>query len=199
MKRIVQFLKTTMLGGLFTLLPIVLIFHLLGEVVHIAQKTATPILKLLPRQIVTDPTFPILFDLAVISLACFGVGLLLRSAMARSVGRWIERYFLQPLPGYGAVRNLTSGLRGSLEAATFKAAAVASPDGGQQLAYLIEDHGDGLATVMLPWSPNPASGLIKVVRREQVEVLDVKLATLAHVISLWGVGAQELLRKKKPQ
>ncbi len=179
------------------LLPVVLIAKVLGEVVRFAHKAAGPIIKMLPKHIVADSRFPTLFAVLVVLLTCFVAGLLTRLALARAIGRWIERHLLQPIPGYRAIRSLASGLSGSLEESAFKAAVLTSPDGGSELVYLIEDHGNGLATVMIPSAPNPMGGAIKIVPRERIQILDVKISRVARVFSQLGVGARDLLPKGK--
>jgi uncharacterized membrane protein len=196
-KRAWEFLKTTLVAGLFVLLPVVLIAKALAEVVHLAEKGAKPILKLLPEQITAHPKFPVVFAVLVIIIACLIAGFLVRLAFMRAMGRWIEQRFLDPIPGYRAIKNLSSGLSGSLEESAFKAAVLISPEGGSELVYLIEDHGNGLATVMIPSAPNPMGGAIKIVPRERVHILNVRMTALARVLSQWGVGAQALLPKEK--
>ena len=178
------------------LLPIVLIVKVLAEVVRFTRKAAAPILKLLPSDLVAHPGFPVLFAVTVVLLTCFVVGLLTRLALARAVGRWVGRHLLQPIPGYRAIKSLSSGLSGSLEESAFKAAVLKSPDGGAELVYLIEDHGNGLATIMIPSAPNPMGGAIKIVPRERIQILQVRISAVARVLSQLGVGAQALLPKE---
>ena len=177
--------------------PVVLIAKVLGEVGRFAHKAAGPIIKTLPKHIVADGKFPTVFAILVVFLACFVAGLLTRVALARAIGRWIDRHLLQPIPGYRAMKNLASGFGGSLEESAFKAAVRTSPDRGSELVYLMENHGDGLTTIMIPSAPNPMGGAIKIVPRERINLLDAKIAALARVLSQWGVGAQALLPKEK--
>jgi len=137
------------------------------------------------------------FAVLVIILACLAAGLFMRLPVMRAIGRWVERHLLQPIPGYRAIKSLASGLGGSLEESAFKAAIVTSPDGGSEQVYLIEDHGNGLATVMIPSAPNPMGGAIKIVPRERVQILNVGMSAVARVLSQLGVGAQALLPKGK--
>jgi uncharacterized membrane protein len=192
-----EFLKTTTVAGLFVLLPVVLIAKVLGEVVRFAHKAAGPIIKLLPKQITAHPKFPVVFAFFVIIMACLIAGLFMRLPLMRAIGRWIERHLLQPIPGYRAIKSLASGLSGSLEESAFKAAVLTSPDGGVELVYLIEDHGNGLATIMIPSAPNPMGGAIKIVPRERIQILNVRMSAVTRVLSQWGVGAQALLPKGK--
>ena len=197
MKRGWEFLKTTTVAGLFVLLPVVLIAKVLGEVVRFAEKAAGPIIKLLPKQITAHPKFPVVFAIFVIIMACLIAGLFIRLAIARAIGRWIEQHFLDPIPGYRAIKSLARGLGGSSDPTAFKAAVLTSPDGGSELVYLIEDHGNGLATVMIPSAPSPMGGAIKIVPRERIKILNVRMSAVARVFSQWGVGAQALLPKGK--
>ena len=36
------------------------------------------------------------------------------------------------------------------------------------------------------------------VARERIKILDVRISTVARVVTQWGVGAQELLHKENP-
>jgi uncharacterized membrane protein len=65
------------------------------------------------------------------------------------------------------------------------------------LAYLIEEHEDGSSTVMLPSSPTPFSGVVRIVPRHQVELLNVSLGDLSTVLSQWGVGARDLIARAR--
>jgi uncharacterized membrane protein len=192
-----EFIRTTTFAGLFVLLPVVLIAKVLIEVARFAQKAAAPIIKLLPSNVIGDPKFPVLFAIFTILLVCFLCGLIARLALARAVGRWIEQRLLDRIPGYGAVKSLAHGLGGFSDSSAFKAAVLTSPDSGSVLVYLIEDHGDGLATVMIPSAPSPLAGAIKIVPRDRIQLLDARISTVARVLTQWGVGAQALLRKEK--
>jgi hypothetical protein len=51
MRKLSVFLKTTALGGLFVLLPVLLLFLLLKEILELAIALATPIADLFPKGI----------------------------------------------------------------------------------------------------------------------------------------------------
>lgn len=197
MKRAYEFIKTTTVTGLFLLLPIVIIAKVLVAVDRFSHKAAAPIVKLLPKNIVGDPKFPVLFAVVVILLACFLAGLIVRLSVARRMGALIEKHLLHPIPGYTAIRSLARGLGGFSDSNAFKAAVLTSPDGASVLIYLVEDHGSGFATIMIPSAPTPMAGAIKIVPRDQVHLLNVGISTVARVLTQWGVGAQALLQKEK--
>ena len=129
----------------------------------------TPIVSLGPKVIIQEPKFPILLAVVFLGLTCFVAGLLVQSTLARATSGWVERYLLLHLPGHRAIKGLTQSLSGSSEAGAFKPALLILEGGQRELAYLIEDHGDGEATVMLPSSPTPMAGSVKIVRRDQIQ------------------------------
>jgi len=49
MKGLIEFLKTTALGGLFVVLPVLLLYMLLGEMLGLVIGLATPIADLFPK------------------------------------------------------------------------------------------------------------------------------------------------------
>src|SRR5207253_8108921 len=61
MKHLGTFLKTTMLGGLFVLLPVVVLVYLLRQVFQIAVGVATPIASTLSKAGIHEPQLPVLF------------------------------------------------------------------------------------------------------------------------------------------
>ncbi len=58
---------------------------------------------------------------------------------------------------------------------------------------MIEDHGDGQMTILVPWAPTPFAGSVRIVDSKQIEMLDVELSDVTRVLSLWGVGMSDLI------
>jgi uncharacterized membrane protein len=195
MKQIGGFLKSTILGGLFVLLPVILIYLLLSEVMDIAIVFATPIADLFPEGTFDPVSAPALLAITIIVGTSFLLGLLMLSGVGRSVGRWLESKLLDPLPGYRVIKSLTQSLGSASDGEAFKPVLLSSASGGEQeFAYLIEDHGDGRATVMVPWAPTPMAGSVRIVSRDRLQPLDASLADVTRVLGHWGAGAKDLLR-----
>jgi uncharacterized membrane protein len=194
MKQIVDFLKTTVIGGLFVLLPVLLLFMLLAEALQLVVALATPIADLFPKGVFDQAEAPVLIALILIVGVSFLLGLALRSAALSRLGSWTERTVLSRLPVYTVLKRLTKGFAKE-EAAAFKPGLLISKEGWREIAYVIEDHGDGHLTVLVPWAPTAFSGSVKVVSRDRVEMLDANLGDVSKVLSLWGMGTRDLLGK----
>jgi uncharacterized membrane protein len=196
MKNIVAFIKTSLVGGLFVLLPLVLFYLLLSELLELVVALATPIADLFPKGTFERVNMPVLMGLVLIIGASFVFGLALRSASLRRSGLWVERTLLGRLPLYNAVKSLARGLVGAQEDTAFRSAVLHSPDGEREIVYVIEEHGDGQMTVLVPWAPASFAGSVKIVGSDRIAMLDASVGDASRVLGHWGVGARELLGKK---
>ena len=193
MKQLTEFFKTVIVGGLFVLLPLVLSYLLLAEMLELVVALATPIADLFPEGTFDQVNEPILLALILIVGASFIFGLALRSMTLRRFGLWIEHSMLGRLPIYNAVKNLSRGLVGAKEDTAFRPAVLNSPDGQREIVYVIEDHSDGHLTVLVPWAPASFAGSVKIMASDRIEMLDATLDEVSRALGLWGVGTRDLL------
>jgi uncharacterized membrane protein len=194
MKKIAEFLKTTALGGLFVLLPCLLLVMFLSEVMGLLVALATPIAELLfPVDVIEKINSPLLIAVALLVGASFLIGLALRAKLVRRIGRWFEHGVLERMPAYAAFKNLTKGFVNTDEGDAFKPAVLISPEGDREFIYVVEDHGGDRLTVLVPWAPTAFSGSVKDVDRSRVEMLESNIGEVSKVLSQWGVGARAVL------
>jgi uncharacterized membrane protein len=198
MKRLMEFFKTTVLGGLFVLLPVLLLYLVLAEALDLVVALGTPIADLFPKETFDKTTSPVIIALALIVGMSFLIGLGLRSEAARRLGRSIEQTVLDRLPMYSVLKSLTMGFAETGQSAAFKPAVLIAPDGCREPAYVVEDYNDGNVTVLLPLAPTAFAGPVKIVKREWVEMLDVNLGEFTKALSHWGVGVHDLTGKRSP-
>lgn len=180
------------MGGLLVLLPVMLLYLLLAEMLEVAVALATPIADLLPWRIADAPTFPVLLAIGLILSTSVVLGLLMRSALSYRLGRWVERCFLHPIPGYDFLKNLTHSLGNTKKVNGFRPALKKLPGGGFQAAYVVEDDGNGTYTLLLPHAPAAMSGPVEIVPRDQVRILDVGFGKFMQSLNHWGTGLQHL-------
>jgi uncharacterized membrane protein len=198
MKSIGEFLKTTALGGFFILLPFLLLVLMLDEVVGLVIALATPVAELVfPQRLLKVVNSPLLFALLVLLVMSFALGVIARSSRARRFGAWLQARTLDRVPLYRVLKGLGARL-GEIEKGTlFRPTMLLCADGSREFAYLIEEHADGQATILLPRAPTPLSGRVKIVMRAQLQPLDASLGDLTRVLSHWGAGAEALLKSER--
>ena len=195
MKNILEFLKTSLSGGILVLLPLVMLYLLLDEIIEILIALATPIADLFPGELFDNLKLPGVIALVLLVGASFLFGLALRSDTLRRFGNWLERTLLGKLPLYDAVKSLSRGLIGAKEDGVFRPALMHSGNGEREIVYLIEEDGKGQVTVLVPWAPASFAGTLKIMSRDRIELLDSNLGDTSRVLSHWGVGTFELLEK----
>ena len=190
-----NFLKTTLLGGLFILLPLMLLWMGLKEIGGLLEAMATPIADMIPGKYFEDLAAPGVVAVILIIGASFALGLAARSAWLSNIGHSIENSVLNRVPMYRMLKVISSALIDS-DAGDVKPALVTDGAGGGDPCYIIEKHKDGRATVLLPWSPASFAGSIKVVQQSDLEYLSCSLDEFSRSLSQIGVGVEECLSRE---
>lgn len=187
-----NFLKTTLLGGLFILLPIMLLWMGMKEIGGLLVAMATPIADMIPGQYFENLAAPGVVAIILIIAASFLLGLAARSVWLSKIGHNIENSILNRVPMYRMLKIISSALIDS-EAGDVKPALVTDGSGGGDPCYVIEKHKDGRATVLIPWSPASFAGSIKVVQQSKLEYLACSLDEFSRSLSQIGVGVEECI------
>lgn len=195
MNALTAFLKTTLFGGLFILLPLLLFMLLMDELLDVVVALATPIADLFPEDAFEPLDEPLVTGVGLIFVFSLLLGLLARLEPMRRFGLWLEEQTIGRLPLYQAVKSVTSGFASMEEDGRCKPALLTGPNSERDLVFLVEELADGQVVVMLPRAPTPLTGTIKVVPAAQVQTLHVSLGDFTAVISHWGVGTRELIAK----
>ena len=195
MRRLPAFLKATTLGGLFAVLPIVVVFALLTKAVLGMRATVQALMEKLAGQGSNAAQFPILFALLLLVAISFALGLLMISRHGQAAGRWLERMLLVPLPGYAAVRAIVGGLSDASREGVVKPGLLTVRPGVECFVLVIEDHGDEDLTIFIPGSPNPGSGSVQIVRKDFVRMLNVRITDIGGALQQWGMGSSKVLAK----
>ena len=98
MSGLLRFVRTTIVGGVLFLVPLVVLGAIIGKALQIAHRVSDP----LTARLFPEAPPPLLLAAAVIVLVlfCFLAGLLAVTAPARRVVGWLESALLSKIPGY---------------------------------------------------------------------------------------------------
>jgi uncharacterized membrane protein len=188
MKYAREFIASTVVGGLFIVVPAYLAILLLLKGMKSVGSLVRPIAALVPDWLPAENLLSLLLVLGV----CFLVGVAVRTPAGRAARERIERVFFDRLPGYGLLRSLTQRLAGDGDQRTWQPALVELED-ALVPAFIIEEHDDSRFTVFVPSVPTPLAGAVYVMERERVHILDIPFTTAISSISRWGSGSKELV------
>lgn len=195
MKRLAAFLKATTLGGLFVVLPAVVVIGLAARAVLGVRAAAQAIMEKIMGQDATVAHFPIIFALVIVIFVSFALGLTMISRRGQAMGSWFERTLLFRMPGYTAARAIVGGLANANREGVVRPALLSCGEGVECFVLVTEDDGAARVTVFIPGSPNPGSGNVQIVPKDKVRLLNVGLTEIGTALQQWGVGTAKVLAK----
>lgn len=194
MRRIAAFIKATTIGGLFVLLPVVVVVGVAARTVLGVRGAAQSAMEKILGEHSGAAHFPMLFAVLIVIGISFALGLAMISRHGKRAGSWIERALLFRIPGYPAVRAIVHGLS-NIQEDGVRPALLTLEEGLECFALVTEVHPDGRLTVFIPSSPNPSSGNVQIAHPSRVQFLQVPVTKLLSPLQRWGVGAQSVLAK----
>lgn len=190
-----KFLKTTFIGGVLVLLPLVACLYLLGITGKAVFDAIKPLAKLLPFK--ETETIVAVYGAAagVILLACFFFGLIVKTAWGAALGRWVEDKIFCVLPGYSMIRRLARQIGGEAGETLGKPVLVRNGE-VKTFAFLVDELPDGRAAVYVPTAPVLTIGTLQIAPMTHIEALNVPLTDYVKCIGEFGVGTAALLASK---
>ena len=169
----------------------------LREIGGLLAEMATPIADMVPGHYFDELTLPGVIAALLITAASFIIGIAARIKVVEQIGSKFERAILYRIPMYQMLKVISSALVKS-ETSNVSAAIVRDDDGGGDPCYVMEEHDNDLATVLLPWSPASFAGSIKVVSKAKLEYLNCSIDEYSRSVSLMGIGIADCMAKTTP-
>lgn len=194
MKALAEFFKTTLIGGVLVILPVYIAVLLLAKMVGGLLALLAPVTAGIPASV----QFRQIAAVLLLVLACFVVGLIVRTGPGLRAKNACERAVLERLPAYAFLRGLARQLTGHGDEHTMEP-CLAEIEEALVPAFIVEDLGDGQYTVLVPSAPTPMAGSIYILPRERVHPVDIPFTKAIGVFSKWGTGAGEFITARKPE
>jgi uncharacterized membrane protein len=120
MKYARELVTSTVIGGLFIVVPVYLALLLLVKGMKSVASLVRPIAALLPDWIPAEG----FFSLVLVLVTCFVVGAAVRTRTGRVLRERVEKAFFERLPGYALLRSLTQRLANDGDETAWKPALV---------------------------------------------------------------------------
>lgn len=193
-----------LLGGLAVVLPGLLLLMVLQWLVQLMAELLSPLTDLVSRSAGFDQWLALAVVTVLLLLACFAVGLVVRTR----VGRWLhevaESGLARVVPGYRITRDLVRELLGGREGARLLGGepALARIHGLESAvkvtAIVTSRHDDGSYTVYVPTAPFPTSGFVYHLPADCVELLPgVSVEAALRTVIACGAGSAEVLGRAR--
>ena len=189
MKGFFQLIKTTIIGGLIFLVPIIIMVAILGKAFELMILVAKPLSAWIPLDSIGGVALANILAVLAILLCCLIAGFVAKGNAAKSLLNSVESKLLVAIPGYSFVKGMTDSLKSSEEAAKSFVPVVAQFDDNAQIGFEIERTERGNVVVFLPGSPDPWSGSVVYVNADRVERLDMTVPDAINNIRHLGRGS----------
>lgn len=199
MKRMQNFVKQSVIGGLLVIAPAVILFLIFNWVFRALRSMISPITAPIVERTALSPLGVDLAVLLLILGLCFLLGTMTSTGMGRWVHNRFDHYFARYAPGYRLIKDIVTQVLGDPES-TFARGEVAlvrlfGTDAETRVTAIVTSrHDNGWYTVFMPTGPNPTSGMIFHLPPEQVELLpSVKVDEALKTVISCGAGTHAML------
>ena len=192
MNNLRRLIRTTLIGGILFLIPLVFVVVVVGKAFQILKVVATPLAKLIPVEDFAGFAVVELLTASILILGCLLAGTLARSPWGRKVNEKLDAVLLQMIPGYAWVKGITGGIRDDDAEDLLKPVLVRFDD-QTQLALEVDRATDGLVAVYVPGAPDPRSGAVSHVTGDRIQPVNVGFKTVVKVCKNLGRGSTGML------
>ena len=195
MKIIVDFFKTSVVGGFVVVLPMIILYLLFGELIELLVQLTEPITKGLPFTALINVIIATLIAITVAVMFCFLTGLIVRTSWGGATKEWVEKKFLSRMPIYTMIKNLTRRFVGR-SGEQFRPVEVdLYGSDSRLLGLIVEVLPDNRVVVFIPFAPTATVGQVYILPQERVQELDATLGSIVNSVTQWGVGTSGIYQR----
>jgi uncharacterized membrane protein len=193
MKSFLQFFKTTIVGGILYLVPIIALIVVIGKAHEISSKIVAPLAARILVESVAGLAMARVLAIAAIVLFCFLAGLFAKTDLAKKIVNWVEATILSNLPGYAFMKSMGESMVGIEKEEAYEI-VLARIEDAWQIAFLVERMEGGHVAVFVPGAPSPWSGSVYFMTEDRIKPLDIPIKAALSCVKRLGVGSKALLR-----
>ncbi|WP_339487486.1 hypothetical protein [Pseudomonas sp. EL_65y_Pfl2_R95] len=194
-----KFLKTTALGGVLFILPLVLVIVLIQKAVHLLRGPISKMLPVFDHHSVAGITALSFAALFALLLLCFLAGLLAKTSAAKRVRNSIEDKLLDNVPGYRLLKDTMARMAGVEEESNTQVGLYL--DGDIVQFCLIVESGRDWSSIFLPdgGSAGLTAGAVQIVPSAHVHLTELTWLEVIKCLKRNGHGSLTLAEPWLPK
>lgn len=194
----IGFLRTTAIGGLLFLLPLIVLGALVGQVAAIVMSVAESLSGVITVRTPAGISLLIGLSIAIILLLCFIAGLIARRSFAKRLSVAFEKKIALLFPRYAILRDQMADTMGGHETQSMMKPVLVRLHDCSRIGFETERCPErNLVTVFLPGSPDPWSGQVAMFDFDRVEPIDAEFGIATTTHEQLGRGSAALITKKE--
>ena len=192
MKNILNFLKTTLIGGLVVIVPLAIAFAVLAQIFVVINGLNAKLAGMFPYELLNKPIVLAILGVIGVALICFITGLILLTGIGERLLMGLNNALAKKIPMYGLVRTITTRFTGMKDGDFAPVEIDLYGSATRSLGFLIEKLPDARVTVYIPSVPALTVGQIFIVPAANVTELKVPPTMLVNAVTQWGVESKKL-------
>jgi len=189
MRNLLRFLRTTLVGGLLFLVPLVVLGVIVEKALRIAHRVSDPLASRLFTN--ARPSVLLASAAVVLALFCFLAGLLAMASPARRLIGWLEATLLAKIPGYLLLKATSQSALGRDGESQYPV-VLARIEDSWQFGFLVESLPDQHYAVYVPGAPNPMSGSVYFMSADRVRPSEIPIHVAMKCLRGLGAGSAAL-------
>jgi uncharacterized membrane protein len=182
--------------GFFILLPFLIAYLMLGQLVDMLLALTQPLIDVMPGIVIESEAWRRVAAFGVLIGICILVAQFAHTRLARRFGSWFEKTVMDRFPPYAVLKSLSARLSGT-EEESLQPALLKVADDGRMLVAIVERLPDGSVTVFAPLAPTPGLGVLQIVPSNRLEELECSMSDALGWTMNWGTGTQTILKGVK--
>lgn len=185
--------KTKILYGLLVIVPIAVIFVVLAELIEVLELVA----KTIGFHSTFNAGLAIILAMVFLIALCYLAGTLVHTKIGALSFEKFEQKLLLQIPGYGIISNILKGVAEEQIKAYRPALVQLGLPGASVLGFVMEENDDETVTVFVPSVPAITVGMLHIVERKRVTLLEASHVEVVNCLAAWGVGSKKFIGIKK--
>jgi len=188
-----DFLKTTIIGGMVFLVPLVVLVIVLRHAMRLAGPLAHAITARFPSHEIAGVAVASIVAALILVFLSFLAGLFARTRAGRRAKAWLEDSLLGRLPQYRLLKSMADGLANIEDAHELTPVLISIGDGWQP-GYQLEPMQAGWIAVFVPQAPTPMIGNILYMPAAKVRPANIRIGEAMKLVKCMGVGSSRAMQ-----
>ncbi|MFC1812305.1 DUF502 domain-containing protein [Thermodesulfobacteriota bacterium] len=195
MSRFKNFMMTTLIGGIAVVLPAALSAFLLKWLFKVVIGIIRPLTLLVFARSGIQVILADTIVIAIILLACFVVGMIVKTRVGVFIQESLDDYILKYIPGYSIIKETVLQFMGKKKFPFSPVVLVRAFENDTLMTgFITDEHPDGQCTVFVPTGPNVTTGFVFHLSRDNVYPVNISADQAIRTVISCGVGSDKLIK-----
>ena len=189
-----RFIRTTSIGGLIFLIPVVIAAAVLGKAFKLVLVIAIPLGESIGVESVGGIAFVNIIAVFILLALCFLAGLFAKSVWGIKTFHMLDTQLQMYLPGYAFLKSQTAELDDNSDEHGMQPVLIRLDD-QSQVAFEVERTPKGKVVVFVPGAPDPRSGTVAIMDPDRVSSIDVSFIAVSRIFKRLGQDTTLLMEE----